>query len=114
AAHPMSPLGGQGINLALRDVLVAANHLVPALRAGAEPAALDAAAEAVARERMPEIAQMQEHQDRQAKQFLSPGWLNRQAMRVLPMLASTGLLKLMLYRRLHALQHGVAEVSLAA
>jgi hypothetical protein len=35
-------------------------------------------------------------------------------MRVVPMLASTGLLKLLMHRRLHALQHGVAAVSLAA
>ncbi|MCA9688127.1 MAG: FAD-dependent monooxygenase, partial [Myxococcales bacterium] len=27
AAHPMSPVGAQGINMALRDVIVAANHL---------------------------------------------------------------------------------------
>ena len=34
AAHTMSPVGGQGLNLALRDAIVAANHLVPVLRAG--------------------------------------------------------------------------------
>ena len=39
----MSPVGGQGLNIALRDVIAAANELVPALRAGAAPAALDAA-----------------------------------------------------------------------
>jgi 2-polyprenyl-6-methoxyphenol hydroxylase-like FAD-dependent oxidoreductase len=34
AAHPMSPVRAQGSNLALRDAVVAANHLVPALRGG--------------------------------------------------------------------------------
>ena len=46
AAHPMSPVRAQGINLALRDVIVAANHLVPAA-AAAGPDALDAACRAV-------------------------------------------------------------------
>jgi 2-polyprenyl-6-methoxyphenol hydroxylase-like FAD-dependent oxidoreductase/DNA-binding transcriptional regulator YdaS (Cro superfamily) len=32
AAHPMSPVRAQGINLALRDVIVAANDLVPLLK----------------------------------------------------------------------------------
>jgi len=32
AAHPMSPVRAQGINLAFRDAVVAANHLVPVLR----------------------------------------------------------------------------------
>lgn len=32
AAHPMSPVRAQGINLALRDVIVAANYLVPILK----------------------------------------------------------------------------------
>ena len=32
AAHAMSPVGGQGINIALRDAVVAANHLVPLLQ----------------------------------------------------------------------------------
>ena len=37
AAHPMSPVGGQGVNIALRDALVAANHLCPVLTAGGDP-----------------------------------------------------------------------------
>jgi 2-polyprenyl-6-methoxyphenol hydroxylase-like FAD-dependent oxidoreductase len=114
AAHPTSPVGGQGINLALRDALVAANHLVPALRGGADHATIDAAAAAIAQERLPEIAAMQEHQDRQAKLFLSPGWFGRQAMRALPMLARTGMLSWLMGRRLRAMQHGVAAVRLAA
>src|SRR5262249_5130010 len=65
AAHPMSPVGGQGVNIALRDALVAANHLVPVLTAGADPAAIEAAARRVRDERWPEIEavqKMQEHQ----------------------------------------------------
>src|SRR5262249_17204402 len=49
AAHPMSPIGGQGINMALRDALVAANHLCPVLTRGAA-ADIDAAARRVAAE----------------------------------------------------------------
>jgi 2-polyprenyl-6-methoxyphenol hydroxylase-like FAD-dependent oxidoreductase len=113
AAHPMSPVGGQGINLALRDTLVAANHLVPALLGGAGHAAIDEAARRVADERMPEIIEVQEHQDRQAKGFTQRGWMHEQMMRLLPLLASTGLLRLMLGRRMRALQHGTRPVRLA-
>ena len=66
AAHPMSPVRAQGINLALRDAVVAANHLVPALRKGAEPSALDAACRAVQAEREPEISRAQRLQIREA------------------------------------------------
>src|SRR5262249_46303833 len=55
AAHPMSPVGAQGVNIALRDALVAANHLCPVLTAGGDPSALDAAARRVRDERWPEI-----------------------------------------------------------
>ena len=34
AAHTMSPAGGQGLNLALRDTFVAANHIVDAVKSG--------------------------------------------------------------------------------
>src|SRR5205085_12172170 len=47
AAHPMSPVGAQGVNIALRDALVAANHLCPVLTANGDPAAIDAAARRV-------------------------------------------------------------------
>lgn len=64
AAHPMSPVRAQGINHALRDAIVAANALVPALRAGASPEALDAAAARVQPEREPEVARAQTLQHR--------------------------------------------------
>jgi 2-polyprenyl-6-methoxyphenol hydroxylase-like FAD-dependent oxidoreductase len=67
AAHPMSPVRAQGINLALRDAVVAANHLVPVLlENGAEPGALDAACRAVQAEREPEIVRAQTLQRREA------------------------------------------------
>ncbi len=112
AAHPMSPIGGQGLNLALRDAIVAANHLCPALLGGGSLPSLDIAAQRVAAERLPEIAAIQEHQDRQARLFLQPTMLSRWAMRLLPLLVQTGLIKRMMGKRLEAFQHGVTSVVL--
>jgi 2-polyprenyl-6-methoxyphenol hydroxylase-like FAD-dependent oxidoreductase len=58
AAHPMAPIRAQGINVALRDAIVAANHFVPAISANSADA-LDAAARAVQAEREPEIRRSQ-------------------------------------------------------
>ena len=66
AAHPMSPVRAQGINLALRDAIVAANHLIPVLRDESEVGALDAACRAVQVEREPEIMRAQKLQRREA------------------------------------------------
>src|SRR5215475_13260932 len=63
AAHPMSPVGGQGVNVALRDALVAANHLVPVLTDGGDASAVDAAARRVRDERWPEIEVVQRLQE---------------------------------------------------
>ncbi len=52
AAHTMSPVGAQGINLALRDAIVTANELIPTIRNGGD---LDAAAARVESRRGPEI-----------------------------------------------------------
>lgn len=62
AAHTMSPVGGQGLNHALRDAVVAANHLTPLLRASAGPEAIDDAARAIEVERLPEVAEIQRMQ----------------------------------------------------
>jgi 2-polyprenyl-6-methoxyphenol hydroxylase-like FAD-dependent oxidoreductase len=62
AAHPMSPVRAQGLNMALRDAVVAAAKLAPALRE-AEPtsraAALDGALERIEAERLPEVRAVQ-------------------------------------------------------
>jgi 2-polyprenyl-6-methoxyphenol hydroxylase-like FAD-dependent oxidoreductase len=115
AAHPMAPNGGQGINMALRDALVAANHLCPALTRSNDAAAIAAAARHVEAERMPEIVAIQEHQRKQTQTFLRSDRLSsRLAMRLLPLLAQSGLVRLLVEKRLRALQHGVAPVRLTA
>lgn len=67
AAHPMSPVRAQGINLALRDVIVAANHLRPLAAEPAEPSALGRACAAIQAEREPEIRRAQHLQRREAR-----------------------------------------------
>lgn len=62
AAHPMSPLRAQGINMALRDALVAA----PLLAAARGPAALDAAASRIETLRRPELERIQALQQEEA------------------------------------------------
>ena len=62
AAHTMSPVGGEGINIALRDAIVVANHLVPVLRQTRARDRIDAATQAIERERTPELAQIQRFQ----------------------------------------------------
>jgi 2-polyprenyl-6-methoxyphenol hydroxylase-like FAD-dependent oxidoreductase len=115
AAHPMAPNGGQGINMALRDALVAANHLCPVLASGNNAADVDAAARQVAAERLPEIVAIQEHQRKQTKAFLrSDRFWSRLAMRSLPLLAKSGLARLLIGKRLRSLQHGVVPVRLTA
>jgi 2-polyprenyl-6-methoxyphenol hydroxylase-like FAD-dependent oxidoreductase len=62
AAHPMSPVRAQGLNMALRDAVVAAAQLAPALReaeADSRAAALDSALTRIEAERLPEVRAVQ-------------------------------------------------------
>ncbi|BAZ09364.1 putative monooxygenase, FAD-binding protein [Calothrix sp. NIES-4071] len=68
AAHPMSPIRAQGINVALRDVIVTVNHLVPLLQAKATGAEIDAALANIQAERTPEIIRAQQLQSEEADQ----------------------------------------------
>jgi 2-polyprenyl-6-methoxyphenol hydroxylase-like FAD-dependent oxidoreductase len=115
AAHPISPVGGKGIHMALRDALVAANHLCPVLKRGGAAADIDVAARQVVAERMPEIVAIQEHQRNQTETFLrSDRFLSRLAMGPLPFLLRTGLAHLLVGKRLWSLQHGIVPVRLTA
>jgi len=63
AAHPMSPIRAQGINMAFRDAIVAVNYLVPVL---SNPAAnlsqIDGVLPLIQQEREPEIIRIQQLQ----------------------------------------------------
>jgi 2-polyprenyl-6-methoxyphenol hydroxylase-like FAD-dependent oxidoreductase len=91
AAHTMSPVGGQGVNVALRDAVVAANHLVPALRAGGAPAALDEAARRIEAERTPEIVEVQRVQALPPRIVLSHAWWGEPLRSLLVLVARSGL-----------------------
>ncbi|NPD22701.1 MULTISPECIES: FAD-dependent monooxygenase [Corallococcus] len=68
AAHTMSPSGGQGLNLAIKDTFVAANHLLDAIR---EDRPLDAAVfDKIQSERQPEVDQVQAGQTRAGQMVL--------------------------------------------
>jgi 2-polyprenyl-6-methoxyphenol hydroxylase-like FAD-dependent oxidoreductase len=113
AAHPMSPVGGQGLNIALRDALVAANHLVPVLSAGGNAAAIDAAARRVQEERWPEIVAVQDMQQRQARLILDPGrWTVRVFLWLAPLLLRSGLYTRLLRRQLEIMSKGAVPVRL--
>jgi 2-polyprenyl-6-methoxyphenol hydroxylase-like FAD-dependent oxidoreductase len=90
AAHTMSPVGAQGLNVAIRDAIVAANHLVPALAGDAAPAAVDAAARAVEAERAHEIRVTQRFQRMAPYVVLRDGWLNRLFFATVRRLAGDG------------------------
>jgi 2-polyprenyl-6-methoxyphenol hydroxylase-like FAD-dependent oxidoreductase len=68
AAHPMSPIRAQGINMALRDVIVATNHLVPVLQQPANLVAIDLALAQIQAEREPEIIEIQRLQKAEVAQ----------------------------------------------
>ncbi|HEY6394639.1 MAG TPA: FAD-dependent monooxygenase, partial [Candidatus Binataceae bacterium] len=77
AAHPMSPVGGQGINMALRDGAVAANHLVPLMLSDATPEQMDSAARDAADERLREVAIIQTRQQAGPRVLFSQSVVSR-------------------------------------
>jgi 2-polyprenyl-6-methoxyphenol hydroxylase-like FAD-dependent oxidoreductase len=90
AAHTMSPVGAQGLNVAIRDAVVAANHLVPVLSGRVSPEAVDAAARAVQAEREREVRLTQRVQRLAPYLVLRDGWLNRAFFAAVRRLAGDG------------------------
>jgi 2-polyprenyl-6-methoxyphenol hydroxylase-like FAD-dependent oxidoreductase len=94
AAHPMSPVAAQGLNIALRDSLVAANHLTPVLVRGGSSLEVETACRRVRDERLPEVQTIQQMQ-RMAPRVLfqrSP-WSRLLVGRIAPVLARLGVLE---------------------
>jgi 2-polyprenyl-6-methoxyphenol hydroxylase-like FAD-dependent oxidoreductase len=80
AAHPMSPVRAQGINMALRDAIVVANQL----RGCTSPAAVAGALEKIQASRNREIVRIQQLQYRELR---AQRWMRRQPWLVKPMMA---------------------------
>ncbi len=68
AAHPMSPIRAQGINMALRDALVASNYLIPQFLGNINHQSLDQALSNIEAERKPEIIKIQKLQQAEIAQ----------------------------------------------
>ncbi|MEG4534034.1 FAD-dependent monooxygenase [Microcoleus sp. D2_18a_D3] len=113
AAHPMSPVRAQGINMALRDVIVAANHLVPLLKAGANCEDIDLALSRIQAEREPEIIRAQQLQAQEAwkgEQLRKNGLLRLLMMQAAPFLGEK--VKQFWVKGQYELRQGVTEVKL--
>jgi len=114
ASHPMSPVGAQGINIALRDALVAANHLGPPLLAGAGAAELDAAARRVQQERLPEVRTIQRLQQLPPRVLFQRTAGSRLLLRhVLPPLARSGVAAVLFRSTFRRFALGTVPVKLA-
>jgi 2-polyprenyl-6-methoxyphenol hydroxylase-like FAD-dependent oxidoreductase len=90
AAHTMSPVGAQGLNVALRDAVVAANHLVPALRSGAQAQEIDAAGRRIEAERCREISRVQRAQAIPPRFVFSRAWWGDPVRGLIAALLRTG------------------------
>ena len=112
AAHTMSPIGGQGINIALRDALVAANHLVPVLRETVVPERVDAAMYAVEAERTRELVHIQHLQALPPKVLMGRTWRSAVLRVVIPCLLRFGFVRRPAARVLCSILFGFGEVQL--
>jgi 2-polyprenyl-6-methoxyphenol hydroxylase-like FAD-dependent oxidoreductase len=112
AAHPMSPVRAQGINMALRDAIVAANHLVPAARSGR---GLESACADIKRERDREIIRVQKLQIREVRGqrwAREKPWLMTPMLKLAPAIGRLpGIEKMFLWQQ-KPLRFGVTKVRL--
>jgi 2-polyprenyl-6-methoxyphenol hydroxylase-like FAD-dependent oxidoreductase len=111
AAHPMNPQRAQGINLGLRDAIVAANYLVPILQQGASSEAFNAVARQIQQAREPEIETAQNLQlaTGNPPAVLKQAWFRAV---ILPVLVRLGLLQRIILRSDRELRYGVVPVQL--
>ncbi len=112
ASHPMSPVGAQGINIALRDAIVASNHLGRALVENPSAEALDAAARAVQSERAPEVAAIQDLQQRGPKLIFADNFLSRAVTSAPAVWFAKTFLAGFVARRIDPMINGVTKVRL--
>jgi len=90
AAHTMSPVGGQGVNIALRDAVVAANYLVPLLNnSSTSVTEITSALHDIEKERRVEVDYIQNLQAKPPKVVLSRAWWGEPIRRLAGLALST-------------------------
>jgi 2-polyprenyl-6-methoxyphenol hydroxylase-like FAD-dependent oxidoreductase len=112
AAHTMSPVGAQGINVALRDAVEAANELVPVLDSGADAAALDAACQRVEALRVPEVRAIQRLQALPPRVLFRRTWWARLLLELVPRLLGSDIARARRGTIFRSFAFGVTEVRL--
>ena len=112
AAHTMSPVGGQGLNVALRDAIVTANHLVPVLSGSGEPGEIDGALVRIEAERMPEIGMVQSMQARAPQLGFNRSWWAEPLRGVASHLLARRWVRRLAAREVSSFFFGVTEVKL--
>ena len=108
----MSPVRAQGIKMALRDAVVAANHLVPALHDGG---ALDDVSAGIQAEREPEISRAQTLQFRELRGqrwARKRPWLMAPMLKLAPLIAKSAWVGPLWLKQQHPLRFGITEVRL--
>src|SRR5262245_29139551 len=112
AAHTMSPVGAQGLNIAIRDAIVAANQLVPAFATG-NVARIDEATRRVEEERVPEVSEVQRLQALPPRVLLRDTWWSRVLLLALPPLLRSSVTGARGGNVVRSLMFGITDVRLA-
>jgi 2-polyprenyl-6-methoxyphenol hydroxylase-like FAD-dependent oxidoreductase len=111
AVHPMSPIRAQGINMALRDVIVAANYLIPLLKNNSTPQAIDSILPLIQQARELEIIRIQQLQAQeiaQAEILRNYPLLRALVRQFIPLIRP--LIRYSWLKRQHQLRQGVTQV----
>jgi 2-polyprenyl-6-methoxyphenol hydroxylase-like FAD-dependent oxidoreductase len=111
----MSPIRAQGINMAFRDAIVAANHLVPIFsNAAANLSQIDGVLPLIQQEREPEIIRIQQLQAQEMGQaeLLHHSALVRWGAKTFAPILRPGI-KYSWLRRQKQMRQGVTKVTLA-
>ena len=113
AAHTMSPVGGQGVNIALRDAVVAANYLVPILNnSSTSVAEITSALQSIEKERRIEVDYIQNLQAKPPRVVLSRAWWGEPIRRLAGLALSTQQIRRKAAQGASVFPFGVIDVKL--
>ena len=113
AAHTMSPVGGQGVNIALRDAVVAANYLVPLLNnSSTSVTEITSALHDIEKERRVEVDYIQNLQAKPPRVVLSRAWWGEPIRRLAGLALSTQQIRRKAAQGASVFPFGVIDVKL--